>query len=122
MTDYRLTLEDMPAYLHAHVVGDRTAENAMRFLKEVAMACMASGKSAVLLEMRFTGPSLDMASIFRVVSQGSAEGSKLRKIAYVEANMDDPGRARFAETVGINRNVNVRLFEDMASARRWLEE
>jgi hypothetical protein len=30
--------------------------------------------------------------------------------------------ARFAETVAVNRGVNVRLFESVATAERWLSE
>jgi hypothetical protein len=35
--------------------------------------------------------------------------------------MSDMIKARFAETVAINRAVNVRLFRDVAEAARWLE-
>ena len=70
--------------------------------------------------MCLTGPSLPAAEIFRVISARSPEGAKLSRIAYVEANMDDPMRAKFAETVAVNRAVNVRLFQEVAAAARWL--
>ena len=77
--------------------------------------------AAALLEMKLTGPSLDAGSIFRVISQSSPEGTKLRRIAYVEASIADPSKAQFAESVAVNRGVNVRLFPDVAAAARWLE-
>ena len=121
MPPYRLNLEERPAYLHATVVGERTPENALRYLDEVYAACVRTGLSNVLLEMRFSGPSLGAPAVFHVVSQRSAEGARLRKVAYVEASMDGPLKARFAETVAVNRAVNIRLFFDVAEAARWLE-
>ncbi len=121
MLRYELTIDVRPAYLHAKVVGERTPENASRFLKEVFAACVGSSRQDALLEMRFSGPSLNMSDIFRVISQGSADGARLRRIAYVEASVTDMAKSRFAETVAINRAVNVRLFGDVAEAARWLE-
>jgi hypothetical protein len=34
--------------------------------------------------------------------------------------MADPIRAKFAETVAVNRAVNVRLFQEVAAAAQWL--
>jgi hypothetical protein len=88
----------------------------------VYAACLRTGKSQVLLEMAFSGPSLGPSAIMHVISERSADGARLRKIAYVEASMAGQQKAKFAETVAINRAVNVRLFEDVGQAARWLEE
>ena len=122
MLPYQVTIEEKPAYLHAKVVGPRTPENAIRYLEEVYAACLRTGLSQVLLEMALSGPSLGPSGILRVVSERSGDGSKLRKIAYVEASADGQPRAKFAETVAINRAVNVRLFEKVDEAVRWLED
>ena len=122
MLPYQVTIEEKPAYLHAKVVGPRTPENAIRYLEEVYAACLRTGLSQVLLEMALSGPSLGPSGILRVVSERSGDGSKLRKIAYVEASPDGPGKAKFAETAAINRAVNVRLFENVDEAVRWLED
>jgi hypothetical protein len=119
--EYRSTLSGTPNYLRATVVGPRTPENARRFLKEVHDACVERGYTAVLLEMSFTGPSLDTATIFRVISQSSPDATKLRRIAYVEASVADPSKPVFAESVAVNRGVNVRLFPDATAAARWLD-
>lgn len=118
---YELTLEEKPAYLHARVVGPRTPENALRYLDEVYAACQRTGIVNVLLEMAFSGPSLGPSGIFKVIENASAHGATLGRIAYVEASADGRQRARFAETVAINRAVNIRLFDDVAQAARWLE-
>lgn len=120
MIDYRLTLEERPGYLHAKVAGERTPGNAMRCLDEVYAACVRTGLANVLLEMAFTGPSLGAPGIIKVIEHASANGARLGRIAYVEASLDGLQRAKFAETVAVNRAVNVRLFEDAAQAAAWL--
>lgn len=122
MVPYQVTIEERPDYLHARVVGPRTPENAIRYLEEVYAACVRTGLAKVLLEMAFSGPSLGVSGVLRVVSERSADGAKLRKIAYVEASPDGLGKAQFAETAAVNRAVNVRLFDSVAQAARWLEE
>ena len=119
---YRLVIVDHPSYLKATVTGEHNAPNALRFLTEAFDACAKSGHSALLLEFNLTGPSLDSSSIFDVVAQRTAIAAKLRKIAYVDrANFGrDPEKMKFAETVAMNRGVNVRLFHDLETAGAWL--
>ena len=76
----------------------------------------------MLLELNLAGPSLDSSSIFEVVSKRAAVAAKLRKIAYVDTSERDPDKMKFAETVALNRGVNVRLFRDVDAARQWLSE
>ncbi len=121
--EYRLTIIERPTYLHATVTGPNLPENAMRFLRESYDACVARGHNALLLEMNLSGPSLDSSAIFRIVAERSADGMKLRRIAYVERSREkDEGKMHFAETVALNRGVNVKLFRDVAEAERWLTE
>jgi hypothetical protein len=120
--EYLLTLLPHPGYLHASVTGTHSVENAARFLREVREACSRQGVSAVLLEVKFSGPSLTTGSIFSVISQESAEGKLLRKVAYIDASDRDPAKIKFAETVALNRGVNVRLFASVEEAGRWLAE
>jgi hypothetical protein len=118
---YELKVEVRPDYLHATAAGDRTADNVFRFLRESYAACVESEKSRLLLEMRLTGSRLGTLGIYRVISDRSADGARLRRIAYVEDPLDNVEEARFAETVAVNRAVNVRLFTDVSEAARWLE-
>ena len=119
---YLATFDVREHYVHARVVGPRSPENARRFLQETHAACVRSGKAAVLLEMNFTGPSLDAAAIFKVISGAAAEGTGLRKVAYMDPAARDPGRPLFATNVAANRGVNVRFFGDAEEASRWLAE
>jgi len=117
---YRLTIAEQATYLHATGDGTRTPENAERFLEEAYLACVERGYSDVLLEMNLSGPSLDPSSIFGVIMQRASDAKKLRRIAYVDSMATDPGKAKFAETVAVNRGVGVRLFRNLDDARQWL--
>jgi hypothetical protein len=120
---YNLIVEDGPGYVHVKASGERTAENARRCLVEAYAACVRKNLACLLVEMRWSGPALDNVQLYRVISERSADGAKLRKIAYVEAApSDDPHAPRFAETLATNRGVNVRLFRDVATAKHWLSE
>jgi hypothetical protein len=117
---YQLSVDKRPAYLHAKVVGKRTPENALRYLQEVYSVCVNNNYTAVLLDMNFRGPSLSTTEIFDVVLQRVPDALRLRKIAYVEGVPDDPAMPAFAETVAVNRGVNVRRFQNVADAANWL--
>ena len=119
---YQLTIEERPTYVYARADGDLTPANALRFLEEAYAACVRSGRSDVLLDMQLHGPKLATTSVYEVISQRAADGTKLRRIAYVPSETDDPEMPYFAETVAVNRGVNVRLFESVAAAERWLSE
>jgi hypothetical protein len=118
---YQLTIEERPTYVHATAVGERTPANALRFLQEAYAACVKSGRSDLLLDMQFTGPALNTTSIYQVISDRVPNGRNLRKIAYVDSSTAfDPGMPYFAETVAVNRGVNVRLFQSVELAEKWL--
>jgi len=119
---YQLTVEERQAYVHAKVVGERTPENVLRFLRDSCTACVNRGLSALLLEMHLSGPSLTTTGVFEAISNWVPDGLKLRKIAYVEGSIDDATMPVFAVTVAVNRGVNMRLFPDLASAAGWLSE
>ena len=120
---YHLTIEERPGYLHAKVTGTHSTENLRRFLKEVREACVQRSCFSVLLETNLSGPSLGASSIFSVVSERSADAATLRRIAYVDPGSErSPEQLKFAETVAVNRGVNVRLFRTVAEAERWISD
>jgi hypothetical protein len=118
--DFHLAIEERPGYLYTRGTGKNNAANAERLLRESYEACIARGYTSLLLEMSLTGPPLAMSEIFSVIAKRSVTGKTLRKIAYIDNTYRDQDKPRFAETVARNRGVNVRLFDDMQSAERWL--
>ena len=121
--DYRFTIEQHPTYLHAIATGDTTPENVRRFLLDAYHASIGRQRQSFLLELRLSGPSLDLASIYSVISERSFDGAMLGRIAYVDSSPEHASEmAEFAELAAQNRGVNVRLFRTVDAARRWLED
>ena len=120
---YRVTVEQYPTYLHIIGTGSNTAANARQFLFDAYRAAVERNCSSILVDMRFSGPSLDLGSIYSVIAERSGDGSNLDRIAYVEANPNHRFEAaEFAELVAQNRGVNVRLFQNVDDAARWLQD
>jgi len=119
---YQLTIEERPIYVYTRAEGDLTPANALKFLEEAYAACRRSGRRDLLLDMQLHGPDLNTTNVYEVISQRAADGGKLRRIAYVPLQRADRSMAYFAETVAVNRGVNVRLFESVAAAEHWLSE
>jgi hypothetical protein len=122
LMSYQLTIEERPTHLHAKVVGERTPANALRFLEEAFAACVKSGHSSLLLEMRLSSRSITTTAVYEVILKRVPDGRRLCKIAYVDATSEHSDIPHFAETVAVNRGVNVRLFESVAVAAEWLSE
>lgn len=120
--EYRLVVTERPGWLHVAGTGENVPENVQRFLREAYDACVRRGRDCLLLDLGFTGESLPSGSIFAIVSERSADGARLRRIAYVDRRWNDLTKARFAETVAVNRAVNVRLFDAVEDAERWLAQ
>jgi hypothetical protein len=120
---YRFTIEQHPTYLHVIGSGTNTAENARQFLIDAYHAAIERNCGSLLVDRRFSGPSLRLGNIYSVIAERSPDGSRLERIAYVDANPEHaPDAAQFAELVAQNRGVNVRLFGSIGEAERWLEE
>ena len=119
---YQLTIEQHLTHVHAKVVGERTPENARRFLHDAYAACVNAGHTALLLDLYLSGPRLTTTNVFDVISAWVPDALQLRKIAYVESSWDDATMPAFAVTVAINRGVNMRHFPDVAFAASWLSE
>jgi hypothetical protein len=120
---YHFAVEKRATYLHITGAGALTEQNLRRFLLEAYQASVKQKCDSLLLEMSFSGPPLNLHSIYSVIADRSPDGARLRRIAYVDTNTPhaiDP--AEFAELTAKNRGVNVRLFRNLPGAERWLQE
>jgi hypothetical protein len=121
---YVPNVENKGAYLHITVTGDNTPENVANYRSEVRDKCTEHQCSNVLIEENLRGPSLGTSIIYKIVTEaGNQVWPVVRRIAYVDVNPEhNTGSMQFAETVAVNRAVNVRLFPSVLDAQRWLEE
>ena len=118
--DFRVSPKE--GYLHVVVVGDNTPETVMRYLKEIYETALRLKCPNILVEENLEGPGLDLGDIFGVVAEGSKSvWPVVQCIAYVDANRHhDAANMKFAETVGVNRSVNIRVFRTVPEAENWI--
>jgi hypothetical protein len=69
---YEFMIERAPTHLHVKGSGDHTAENMQRFLRESYRAAIQNDRDCLLMELNFAGPSLNLGSIYSVISERSA--------------------------------------------------
>jgi len=120
--DYQLEMLTKNLFLHFRVTGKNTSEVALLYLQEIYQVCQSSPLRGVLIEENLDGPRLELIDIFEIVSQISLRVHPLRQIvAYVDINPNHSQRdLKFAETVAINRGLQVKVFDDAAMAEAWL--
>jgi hypothetical protein len=121
---YQLTVEYKPGFAHFRVTGPNTPETVRGYLMDIYYNCAQNKHPAILVEENLQGPGLRLFDIFEIVSEGSERTwPYIRRIAYVDTNPEhSPPDMKFAETVAVNRGVNMRLFASVADAEQWLAE
>jgi hypothetical protein len=121
---YALSVENKGAYLHITVTGDNTPENVANYLSEVRDKCVEHQCANVLIEENLRGPGLGTGIIYNIVTEASNQvWPVVLRIAYLDVNPDhNMGSMQFAETVAVNRAVNMRLFSSFLDAQKWLED
>jgi hypothetical protein len=119
---YQFTIEREPGYLHAKVAGENSPDSVRRSFADVRRACETHACPNILVEEHLAGPSLHPLEIFRLVEEGSRDvWPVVHRFAYVDTNPEhNAARMQFAETVAVNRGVNIRRFDSVDDARAWL--
>jgi hypothetical protein len=94
-----------------------------QYLLKIHETCIQRKRTVVLIEENLRGPGLSITTIHDIVSQANKKTRPVvAKIAFVDLNKEHPpGPMGFAETVAVNRGVNMRVFSDVDKARLWLE-
>ncbi len=109
-------------YLHVRVTGDNTPEDVVAYLERIRKICAEHKLSKVLIEENLAGPqftTLDVYDVVSAVSRGVAPA--IRYVAFADTNpAHDFAHIEFAETVAVNRGVNVKVFRDVPSATAWI--
>ncbi|HYG78232.1 MAG TPA: hypothetical protein VEK08_24730 [Planctomycetota bacterium] len=120
---YQLSFERQAGYLHVRITGDNTFESILAYLREVHSLCVREQSACVLIEENLTGKRLSITELFSLVTRATENVSAdVQYIAFVDASpARDPSRITFAETVAVNRGVNMRQFHGVADARAWLQ-
>ena len=119
---HRIAIQDEPRFLHVVVTGQNSGHAVRAYLIDIIALCTARGASHLLIEENLAGPSLDSVEVFAALHAALEHGpTATRYVAVVDTNPGhDPALMRFAETIGVNRGVNVRTFPGVSAAAQWL--
>jgi len=111
-------------YLHVVVTGDNTPADVAGYLDQIRKTCVEHDLSKVLIEENLTGPPVETVDVYDVVSASSVGvAPAIRSIAFVDMNPEHNfASMEFAETVAVNRGVNVKVFRDVPSAAEWIRK
>jgi len=121
---FELKVEDKGGYLHFRVIGPNTPEAVRGYLGDVYFTCAQRQSAAILIEENLRGTGLGIFDIFEIVSEASDRTwPYVRRIAYIDVNPEHSlPDMKFAETVAVNRGVNIRVFASVRDAEQWLDE
>ncbi len=119
---YELTVRVHPTHLHFKVTGRNSYETVRRYLFEIYTICVKRNCSAVLIEENLEGPGLALAEIYNIVAEGSQrKGLPVHRVAYVDINPEhSSANMEFAQSVAVNRGLEVQVFATVAEAEKWL--
>jgi hypothetical protein len=120
---YALSVENKGKYLYVTATGDNVPENVARYLSEVRDACAEHDCPNVLIEENLRGPSLAPSIIFTIIAEAATRAwPVVQRIAYIDTNpAHQTETLQFAETVAVNRGVNIRFFSRGSEAEQCLE-
>jgi len=119
--DYKVTYTIKDNYLHASVEGRNSPQTVQEYLKEISEKCLRLQCKKVLIEENLEGPGLDTIAIFDIVERASKNPPMKFKIAFIDLNENhDTASMQFAETVAVNRGMDVKQFSNYHDAEGWL--
>ncbi len=120
---YHIEFVEHPGYLHATVTGKNTKGNIIRYLSEIHEECIKRGFGAILVEENLVGSRLGAFDLYDVVRQGSKVVHPMLKfIAFADVSpQNDLEAMKFAQTIAVNRLVNIRVFQTVEEAASWLK-
>lgn len=121
---HRISVRTDTPFLHLVVAGQNSAAAVRAYLVEAILLCRQRAVQDVLIEEHLAGPSLQPLELFGIVEEVlNILPPLLRRVALVDTNpAHDPALMRFAETIGVNRGINVRAFRATDEAAGWLRQ
>lgn len=119
---YTLKIEEKPGYVHFAVHGETDPQTVGNFLRDISVICRERKYSTILIEEDLKGQSISPTNVYEIISSEAKKLPPLLNcIAYVDANPEHQNELmHFAETVAVNRGVNIKVFFDTQDAINWL--
>jgi hypothetical protein len=117
---YKLTFDERPQYLYAHVKGDATDHaTAMDYWRKVIGKCREIESTRLLIVQEIPG-GLTTGETFNVASDVTAMRIHDIKLAFVDTDTELFEAHQFGQLVGVNRGAWSQVFTTIAEAENWL--
>ncbi len=119
---YKIEIPESRKYIHIRIEGDFSAQDSHEWLAKLQGTISEQGIERLLIDVR---KSKNTSSVLDNYTFAYKDTDKLqlnkRVRTVILANPDDKSHD-FVLTAMLNAGFNVRLFQDPASAVRWLEK
>jgi hypothetical protein len=117
----QLTIQVRDDYIHARAIGRRTRSAVASLAADIGRSAIEAGLHKILVDVRELEGWLGLFDSYFVVrdSLSALRGRGIQKAAIVDRPAPTPGE-RFFELTARNRGFNLRIFESLQAAIRWL--
>lgn len=117
---YKLTFEERPQYLYAHIKAEATDHpTAVDFWGKIITKCREIGGDRLLVLQEIPG-GLNTGETFNVATDVTAMSIQDIKIAFVDPNTELYETHQFGQLVGTNRGAWAQVFTTIPEAENWL--
>lgn len=112
-------IADRGSFLLVEFFGTFSIQAGKQCVDKMAEASLELGRPKVLLDCRRMLGDLSVIARFQVAEYGATKSHQLRQLALV-GSKDAVLPDRFAESVAVNRGMNMKVFTDFDEAVLWL--
>ncbi len=116
-----LEIQSKQNYILVNFIGAFSIEAAKKTVDTIIGTCAAEDQSAVVLDCSSMTGKLSVIDRYRTIVYGQKMIGKVSKFALVaDIKMVLPDH--FAETVAVNRGINLKVFTDAQQAVHWVND
>lgn len=117
---YNLEFEERTDYLYAYVSGDKdNIEISTQYWREIADECRRTKCRKVLI-VEDLKESVSTTETYQIASEIPHMGFFGIKVAFVDQYIEQHAVNEFGGLVSTNRGLNVKLFNSIEEAEKWL--
>ena len=116
--------EPRAGYLLAVVTGPRTRQSVVHAAERILEECARQGATRLMVNVRAMTGGLTPTDAFEVAAHQFPELLRNRaglRVAILDL-AENRERFEFFDTVASNRGLNLRFFDEIEKAERWLED
>jgi hypothetical protein len=109
------------SYIYCDYTGEFSVDMGMECIDALVEACVKHECYKAILDCSHMSGEMGIFQRFQVIQHAEVTRDIALKTAIL-ARDEQVLPDKFAETVAINRGINLRVFTDIDAAKRWLEE